>query len=79
MTPEEAIHKAAALRGTGRYDEAIALVESNLPTNELRVVALLQAFYAAEQKGDTSKARQFAEQIKETDPLLPAIKKYLVD
>jgi hypothetical protein len=73
------IAQAAVLRGKGEFKSAIELIENNMSAfdDHIKVVARLQAFYAAVEMGDEVKARSLAHEIKNTDPLLPSIQSYL--
>ena len=72
--------ESAALRGAGNYDEAIAIVEnvdwSQAPP-EVRVPALIQAFYAAAEASMRDKAEELAARIAQDDPDIPSIQPYL--
>lgn len=72
------IAKSAVLRGQRKFDEAIAEIERNESTfGDLLSIALLQAFYAAQEMGDTEKAKELARRIVELEPGLPSIQPYL--
>lgn len=79
MSGEQHVKASAALRGQGKYAEAIAEIEDNLSAfDDVSLVpALMQALYAAKAAGDTSKAREIAQQIALHDPDVPSIKEFL--
>jgi hypothetical protein len=68
------ILQAAELRGQGRLQEAINLIEANL--NQL-VPALLEAFRAAVELNNLGKAMVFAMAIASEDREIPSIQDYL--
>jgi hypothetical protein len=73
------IHQAAELRGQGRLQEAINLIEANLnqlDRNNL-VPALLEAFRAAVELNNSGKAMVFAMAIASEDREIPSIQAYL--
>jgi tetratricopeptide (TPR) repeat protein len=76
---QNAILKAAELRGQGRLQEAVDHIESSLPTIDLdhAVLAYREAFLAARDLGKVDLAREYAAKIAETDPELPSIKGWL--
>jgi hypothetical protein len=73
------ILQAAELRGQGRLQEAINLIEANL--NQLDrdklVPALLEAFRAAVELNNPGKAMVFAMAIASEDREIPSIQAYL--
>lgn len=73
------VTEAAALRGARRFQEAMDLVDTNIHTvhEDIRVVALQQAFLAASEAGNTARAREYAREIARTDPGLPSIQDFL--
>jgi hypothetical protein len=75
----QVVHQAALLRGQGRFQEAITLIESNLDQldNTELVPTLLQAFHAATQMNAHGKARLFAMAIASEDPGITTIESYL--
>lgn len=79
MSAADHIKKSAALRGKGQFDEAIAEIENNRASfDEITIeVALLQAIYAAAEKGDDAKAKSLAQELATYDPDIPTVKKYL--
>ncbi|MFM0235981.1 hypothetical protein [Paraburkholderia sediminicola] len=62
MTGNEIIQESAALRGQGKYQEAINLIEANLPNIEgdVRLNAQLEAFRAAVEAGNAETAHEYA-------------------
>jgi hypothetical protein len=76
---KQVVHQAAALRNQRQFQKAIDLVETHYPNldPDLRIVALMQGFYAAVGAGFTEKARAFAKQIAQEEPELPSIQSYL--
>lgn len=72
-------NQAATLRKQRQFQEAIDLVEAYFPTldPDLRIVALMQMFYAAVEAGFDEKARAVANQIAKDEPKLPSIQSYL--
>jgi hypothetical protein len=79
MSGSQFIHQSAALRGQGNFDAAIAVIEANISnfSQEELLVALLQAFYAANEGGHTERAQGFAIQIQALDPNIPTIAQFL--
>lgn len=75
----ELVGQCAVLRGLGRFDEAITLVEPRLNDMEqaARTVALLQLLYAAHEAGYADKTRHYAEETAKIDPGIPSVKKVL--
>lgn len=73
------VRQAAALREQGNLQQAIELVEANLSKFDeiTRLLALLQAFYAAKEANDQSKARSLAKLVAAEDPEVPSIQEYL--
>jgi len=69
----------AVLRGRGRFDQAIALVEPQLSNMEkaAQVDALLQLLYAAHEAGYKDKTLHFAQELAKLDPEIPSVKKVL--
>lgn len=76
---ENVIAQSAALRAQGKYDEAVSVVESALHQldDETRLVALMQAFYAARDGNREMKARELARRISAIEPETPSIQSYL--
>lgn len=73
------VQQAAQLRGARQFQEAITLIELNLPTlhRDAVVPALREAFLAASEMGDRGKAMLFAMAIASEDPEMPSIQDYL--
>lgn len=71
--------QCAVLRGRGRFDEAIALVEPQLGSMEqaAQEVALLQLLYAANEAGYRDKTIHFAQELAKLEPEIPSVKKVL--
>lgn len=73
------IRQSAALRGEGRFEDAIELVEGRL--NEMapdcHVNAYLEIIYAAQEGGLGEKALQYATKVANIDPNIPSVKKIL--
>ncbi len=73
------IHECAALRGKGLFDLAIATITKHM--NEIhadtRVNALLEAFYAAKEKGDVAETKKYARMVAIEDARVPSIQEYL--
>jgi len=79
MTGEQLIRKAAAMRGNGNYQDAINEIDGNRTAFDTvtLVPALLQAFYAAQQLGDTDQATALAKELASLEPMLPSIQRFL--
>ncbi len=75
------IGASAALRGQGRFDEAIALVEAHLAEGksdpDYWINLHLEVFYAAVEAGDTTRATRYALLLHQRDPELPSIQRFL--
>ena len=73
------IHDAMFHREQREYDECIKLMQDNLSQidPDVRLLALIQIFGAAQGKSDDRLARQMALEISRTDPELPSIQGYL--
>lgn len=73
------IHETAALRGQGRFREAIELVEKSLPMldPDLHFNAYHEAFLAANELGDKDLTRHYARQVQKFEPGLPSIQQWL--
>ena len=76
---EEIIQKSASLRGQKEFDEAIKLIEENIDLIDpsIRINAWIEAFKAAEESGNPSLAKKYAQVVGQENPDLPSIKKYL--
>ncbi len=79
MQGEEIIQKSASLRGQKEFDEAMKLIEENIDLIDpsIRLNAWLEAFKAAEECGNSSLAKKYAQVAAQENPDLPSIKKYL--
>lgn len=79
MLGKNIILQSAGLRGKGKFDEAIELIESNIGVidGDIKLNAYLEAFYAAKEKGDQVKAKKFASLVAAEDPNVPSIQDYL--
>jgi hypothetical protein len=79
MSGEEHVRASARLRGERKFKEAIAVIESNRASFDdvSTIPALLQAFYAAREAGDSTKAREIAQELVKYDPEIPTIRKFL--
>jgi len=79
MSGEHIIERSAELRGLRKFDDAIALIESNIDKvdEDVKLNAWLEAFYAAKEKGDLAQAKKFASLVASEDPKVPSIQKYL--
>ena len=75
MKGSEIIQASAALRGQGKYQEAIDLIEANLPDfdGDIRLNAQFEAFRAAVGAGDAEAAREYATKIAAEEPDRPSI------
>jgi hypothetical protein len=75
MTENELIQESAALRGQGKYQEAIDLIEANLPNIEgdIRLNAQLEAFRAAVEAGNAETAHEYATTIAAEESERPSI------
>lgn len=71
--------RCAVLRGQGRVQQAIELVEPRLGDmdQDAKQAALLQLIYAANELGDKEQCREFAEQLAKIDPEIPSVKRVL--
>jgi hypothetical protein len=75
----ELLGQCAVLRGHGRFDEAIALVEPQIKNMEqaAQEVALIQLIYAASEGGDKTRCLHFARELAKLNPQIPSVKKVL--
>lgn len=73
------IKQSAALRGKRDFAAAIEEIENNIDKFDDTSIlpALLQAFYAAHESGDTAKAKELAQKIFALDPNIPSIASYI--
>ncbi len=79
MSGRKHVLTSAALRGQGKFAEAIAEIEDNIKSFDevMMVPALLQALYAAKAAGNVKKSRELARQLAKHDPDIPSIKEFL--
>ena len=80
MSSTKLVREAAALREQGHFQQAIELVETRISECDdeiARLLALLQAFYAAIEANDEGKAAELAKLVAAEDPDVPSIQKYL--
>jgi tetratricopeptide (TPR) repeat protein len=82
MTDEEMREltlQSAALRGQGRYREAIKVIKDRVEEfNEMFLLAaLLEMMYAADEAGFRNEAVGYAQQILDLDPNVPSVKRVL--
>ena len=79
MSGENIIQQSAALRGQGKFDEAINLIETNINSidPDIQLNAYLEAFKAAKEKGDASQTKKYALLVAKEDPNVPSIQSYL--
>jgi hypothetical protein len=76
---DEIVNNAAALLDARDFEGTIRYVHSNehLLTDDSRVPALMQAFYAADVAGLEAEARVLARRIAVDEPRMPSIQPYL--
>ena len=72
----EFTQESAFLRGLGKFDEAIEIIENNIDIT-IKPIAWLAAFYAARDKGDLILAKKYAKLVSIEDPNIPSIKNYI--
>lgn len=79
ITGDKYVLQSAVLRGQGRFDDAIRIIEENIDRidPDVRVVAWLNAFKAAHEQGDKKRTKRFARNVAELDPDVPNIRDYL--
>jgi len=79
VSGENIIKQSAALRGEGKFDEAINLIESNIGKidDDIKLNAWLEAFYTAKEKGDQTQIKKYASLVATEDPNVPSIQSYL--
>ncbi|AXS84271.1 hypothetical protein [Marinobacter sp. Arc7-DN-1] len=79
MPTENVIQKSAALRGKGKFDDAIELIERSIHNidPDTKVIAWLEAFRAAKEKGDQALTRKYAELVASEEPDMPSVQDYL--
>lgn len=75
----EITQESAFLRGQGKFDEAIEIIEKNISSidSTIQTVAWLSAFYAARDKGDKDLANKYAKLVAKDDSSIPSIQEYL--
>lgn len=76
---EDIIRQSAALRGQGKFDEAIEIVRQNMDqiSQIIRFNALNEIFQAAREKGDATLAKDMAREMAKEYPDFPSIQPYL--
>lgn len=81
MKGNEIIQESVALRGQGKYREAIDLIEANLPgiEEEIRLNAQLEAFRAAVEAGDVGMAHEYATTIAAGESGRPSVLTVVLD
>ena len=79
MSGENFIKQSVAFRGQRKFDEAIALIEANIAAidDDIKLNAWLEAFRAAEEKGDQAQAKKYALLVASEDPDVPSIQSYI--
>ncbi|MFP3608663.1 hypothetical protein SB778_00950 [Paraburkholderia sp. SIMBA_050] len=75
MTGDEIIQESAALRSRGKFQEALDLIEANLPHIDgvNRLSAQIEAFRAAVAVGNAEAARDYATAIAAEELTLPNV------
>ena len=75
----EFTQESAFLRGLGKFDEAINIIEKNIDNIDITIqpIGWLAAFYAARDKGDLILAKKYAKLVSIEDPNIPSIKDYI--
>lgn len=75
------IDQSAALRGAGRFLDAINLIEKKLSemTEDCLQNAYLEIIYAAQEGQFSEKAIEYAKKLRDIDPNIPTVKKILND
>jgi hypothetical protein len=66
--------RSAALRKQEKADEALKLIEENLPRFEDEVVGRIEAIKAALQIGNVAVAKIHARELEKTDPDMPIVR-----
>ncbi|MCX6177926.1 MAG: hypothetical protein NT163_00880 [Chlorobiales bacterium] len=76
---EEIIQKSVSLRDQREFDDAVKLIEENIDLIDpsIRMNAWLEAFRAAEEKGDFHLAKKIALIVAQENPNEPEIENYL--
>lgn len=77
MTSSHAITDSAALRGAGRFREAIDLMKSELSGSTDRVLVYRELMLAAMEGGFEGEAVEYARKILELDPHFPSARTLL--
>ncbi|MEG3906272.1 MULTISPECIES: hypothetical protein [unclassified Microcoleus] len=79
MSGSDVIKISAALRGEGKFREAIDTVKAQLGTisEDARLNANLEIFYAAKEAGFTDEACEYAKKVLADDPDVPSPKEFL--
>jgi len=79
LSGENIIRESAVLRGQGKFEDAITLIESNIDSidADIKLNAWLEAFKAAKEKGDAAQTKKFALLVASEDPEIPSIQEYL--
>ena len=73
------IGEAAILRGQRSFDEALKVLDDAIPKmeNEAKIIALLEAIYAAKEAGYTEKMKSYAQEAAKIDSTIPSVRKIL--
>ena len=76
---EKLMHHSARLRAQARFQQAIELVESNLPTldDDCLENSYLELIYAAREGGRPEVAQKYARLLAAIDPDIPGVKQVL--
>jgi hypothetical protein len=74
MTGDEIIRRSAALRGKGKYREAIELIEASISNIEeyIRLNVQFEALRVAVEAGDAEMAHGYAATIAAAEPVRPS-------
>jgi len=75
----EYIIESSYLRGLGKYEEAIDIIEKNINNidSTIQTVAWLSAFYVARDMKNINLAKKYAILVAEDDNNIPSIQDYL--
>lgn len=80
-TTKAVVATSAALRGEGRFNEAIALVERHLADGnfdqEVLTNIYLEVFRAAQESGNQELTSKYARLINAREPGLPSVQRFL--